>query len=1700
MRNMNLEEIQEAIKYIESLDSNLNIGEFFFNKGTLVYSLLYEYCRQEKSINYLLSIINKEEFSEEGKITKRKYVDFNKNNEALSSFLTERMGGYLLNLNTQFLKDQCIKFKKTLLKSLKMIISIVPKSTISSYFEKLIAILRSAFKYQTDEHDDYNDYVFYIHTVWDNLISKCDQKDLADNLSVICKNLMDLLKIDPAGVSVVFKKLIVQNENHLGTRLKELHFIPANGLMMSEVNQVIKKYMFEMPDNDKDIVKFKNVLKILEESLKVENPEIKYFHYRKLLQVLTENEKCLRSFCSSANDLTVQPIISRLVYKLIADSKMNDTQLHLVIGECLGELGALDPGRLDLNQLSNQSKVIPFFYDIEESSFAILIINKLVAYFDLINKCEFQDCINYAIQELLKKYDVKASLNNEIWRQLHQRSQSICHQLFNSKFKIKEEIILSNHPVYNEVQIFSDWIVKLSILLIANLNEGFPKQVLWCLAPLITHNISLAEYILPFIIVSILIKGESEQTDFVFEEISCLIKACLSQQSTQNMMEVDQKNEADQSIINRENVSYDAKSEQYKCVHALFGLLDFLINWRNMIKNDLMLQVNGIELKNTTKHDRKTLWSSYNYVDEFLGRISKKDLSDLAASCQSYDRALMYLEEYIFDHKGELVNNYDDLQKFYVALEEPDGVEGIIVCRKNEPSLYNSILSHELNGELQEAISCCEKANKLYPNELSYSKIYLKCLLLLGHEKTAKVFAVNSIEQQPPEWKLYYQNELQPYVIEAAWKMGDWSDLEKRLVKADRNLEPKFEIDIGKMFNAILTNQNQRFDEIIKQCRLNEVDQISASSVGNRDYTRNYPKLIRLHMLNEIEHFYKNYYINLGSKKTIIDQLFKRFEVRTKNVQTSVRFKEPIISLQRVLLNICISNLNCNFEPELAELWLLSAKLARKSNNFQSAYNYLLEIQLLEQQNNKSFSNNLKAKIIIEKAKYHWQKETLEDKEKALKELSRGIEKLNIKMEEENFEELRPCLTYAKLHLLYNNYSQKTMNLDAEKLKSNYSVITACYSNWEESYYNLGIYFDNLVKAIEQPDDPWSRPAEKAEYLDKVIKNLGESLRYGSKHVYESMPKLLTSWCDLGDYSVKLKNQKTAKTTKKLEQSEIDLINKYCSSATRTVKSFLNKIPPHNFHTAISQLTSRVCHPLSEISNQISCIIKELVMKYPHQTLWLILSSILSENPVRKEIFKKMLCGIANEYQVIKSYADFGQQLCKVCLHDMKSKATSFKLSENFKTLKTLLVHAENNNVPVILPFQSFMNVQLSNQNNEEDLPDLQVKDNLVYIKDFEDTVVVLRSLVRPKKITMRGSDGNRYYILCKPKDDLRKDNRTIEFNNLVNRHLRKDSETRKRNLFIKTYTVIPLRHDCGLIEWINNLEGYRQTLLGTYRKEMEGFSKATFDKAISLWPDKNKSLKEKLQIFEKKILPSFPPIYHKFFINQFPNPTAWYNARTNYVKSCSVMSIVGYVIGLGDRHGENILVNTKDGNLVHVDFNCIFNKGAELEVPEVVPFRLTHNMVDAMGPTGYEGMFRKTCESTLRVMRKEREALISVLTTFVHDPLIEWNKDSRKLNISRYRLTANENDAFEVNKTALENLDRIRYRLDGFLGLDVKKGGDITSMNQSNLNKSLILNQTMGSSNKIPISVSYQVSHLIEEATSLERLCRMYHGWCSFF
>lgn len=94
------------------------------------------------------------------------------------------------------------------------------------------------------------------------------------------------------------------------------------------------------------------------------------------------------------------------------------------------------------------------------------------------------------------------------------------------------------------------------------------------------------------------------------------------------------------------------------------------------------------------------------------------------------------------------------------------------------------------------------------------------------------------------------------------------------------------------------------------------------------------------------------------------------------------------------------------------------------------------------------------------------------------------------------------------------------------------------------------------------------------------------------------------------------------------------------------------------------------------------------------------------------------------------------------------------------------------------------------------------------------------------------------------------------------------------------------------------------------------------------------------------------------------PDPGTWLQARTKFMHTTAAWSIAGHIVGLGDRHCENLLIDYKSGANVQIDFGHLFDSGFQLPCPEIVPFRLTQNIVDSFGITGVEGGFRITCEA----------------------------------------------------------------------------------------------------------------------------------------
>lgn len=282
--------------------------------------------------------------------------------------------------------------------------------------------------------------------------------------------------------------------------------------------------------------------------------------------------------------------------------------------------------------------------------------------------------------------------------------------------------------------------------------------------------------------------------------------------------------------------------------------------------------------------------------------------------------------------------------------------------------------------------------------------------------------------------------------------------------------------------------------------------------------------------------------------------------------------------------------------------------------------------------------------------------------------------------------------------------------------------------------------------------------------------------------------------------------------------------------------------------------------------------------------------------------------------------------------------------------------------------------------------------EEVVKIASFVPTLTVMTSKQRPRRLNIRGSDGKEYQYLLKGHEDLRQDERVMQLFGLVNTLLGGDAETFKRHLSIHRYSVIPLSPNSGLIGWVANCDTLHG-LIREYRESRRILLNIEHRLMLQMAPDYDHlSLLQKVEVFEYSLENTTGQDLYKVLWLKSKNSEVWLERRTNYTRSLALMSMVGYILGLGDRHPSNLMLDRFTGKVIHIDFGDCFEVAMNRDkFPEKIPFRLTRMLINAMEVSGIEGNYRITCENVMRVLRGNKDSLMAVLEAFVHDPLINW-------------------------------------------------------------------------------------------------------------
>lgn len=512
----------------------------------------------------------------------------------------------------------------------------------------------------------------------------------------------------------------------------------------------------------------------------------------------------------------------------------------------------------------------------------------------------------------------------------------------------------------------------------------------------------------------------------------------------------------------------------------------------------------------------------------------------------------------------------------------------------------------------------------------------------------------------------------------------------------------------------------------------------------------------------------------------------------------------------------------------------------------------------------------------------------------------------------------------------------------------------------------------------------------------------------------------------------------------------------------------LIQLPTYKFVPWNNQLTSRLLVGGGEFQTTLQRLVTNIAQWHPFQTLYMLKSlrinkmqskdaTVKSRGEVCESIWKQLMRrgelnveGFGDLLGHIDEICDKMVEICEVAHNDKRPKSIDVR---SLKSGRWWIEELPRLGLPS--PVMTIA-IRASGVYRSSDI---------VRIEGVERTISIAATGVSaPKIMKIQLSDGSSQRMLLKSPDDLRQDAIMEQVFGKVNRLLAFDPNTRKRRVQIRTYNVLPLGPQNGVIEFVANSKSMMDIMYG-----LHGVDSITSSRR-ELGDVEDEGLETKQRVFEE-ICERLQPKFRYFFFNNFISSDVWFESRMIYTHGLAVSSIIGYVLGIGDRHCNNVLIDKRSGEPIHIDFGVVFDQGKLLPIPERVPFRLTRELVDGLGITGVDGVFSKTSEHVFRVLRGQRQHILDILDVLRYDPLYLWTLSPlRRRKLMQMYGDGAEGDALNE----FVKMDSTSEASTAIEGVSMKLGG-------KGLRDEAV------------------VRDLVREATLSENLAQLFRGWSAF-
>ncbi|CAD6592664.1 MAG: Phosphatidylinositol (PI) 3-kinase [Alectoria sarmentosa] len=247
---------------------------------------------------------------------------------------------------------------------------------------------------------------------------------------------------------------------------------------------------------------------------------------------------------------------------------------------------------------------------------------------------------------------------------------------------------------------------------------------------------------------------------------------------------------------------------------------------------------------------------------------------------------------------------------------------------------------------------------------------------------------------------------------------------------------------------------------------------------------------------------------------------------------------------------------------------------------------------------------------------------------------------------------------------------------------------------------------------------------------------------------------------------------------------------------------------------------------------------------------------------------------------------------------------------------------------------------------------------------------LVFKSSLYPLLIHFKTSDGKKYPIIFKTGDDLRQDQLVIQIISLMDRLLRKEN----LDLKLSPYRILATSANAGVVQFVPSMS--LAAASAKYKGSILAYLRANN-----------------------------------------PDTTADLGVRSStmdtYVKSCAGYCVITYLLGVGDRHLDNLLL-APSGHFFHADFGYILGRDPKPFAPQM---KLCKEMVEGMGSSTspHYAAFKSYCFTAYTTLRKSSNLILNLFSLMVDanipDIKVEPGRVVEKVR-ERFHLEMSEEEA----------------------------------------------------------------------------------------